>query len=242
MNLCKILLFTLGICTSSSLLATVTHSVGIARDAKDQSIRYIEHHQYLPSGEHLVKYYDPEGTVMVTKTITYPGLPQHPEINQTDFTKDTKIVTTNTANSATMVRTMSGVNETLVVALDEATIIDAGFDSFLKSQWTRFSAGESKIFRLAVAGKQSLLKIRITKQQTKDKNTTFKIEPHNFFVRMLVPEMLLTYGPDRQLLTYQGLTNLNLPADQDRDVVVAFSQHTSPEPLGLPLPHWLPKK
>lgn len=237
----QLLIFILSLCFSSSLLATVTHSVGVARDANDQSIRYIEHHQHLTSGEHLVKYYNPNGKVMVTKEITYPGLPQHPQINQTDFTKDTQVTTSNSALSVTMVRTMSGASERMEVALDAKTIIDAGFDPFLKSQWHTFSEGKSQIFKLVVAGKESLLKIQITKQATIENTTAFKIEPKNFFIRMLVPEMLLTYGPDRQLLTYKGLTNLNLPADQDRSVIVTFSNYTSANQLNEPLPEWVPK-
>lgn len=240
MNVCKFLLFALCACVSSSLLATVTHSVGIARDANDQSMRYVEHHQYLPSGEHLVQYFDSSGKVMVAKRITYPGLPQHPEINQTDFTKNTQVKTTNSANSVTMVRSMSGVSETLEVALDELTIIDAGFDSFLKSQWQNFSEGEPQTFKLAVAGKESLLKIQITRQASTATTTAFKIQPKNFFIRMLVPEMLLIYGPDRRLLTYNGPTNLNLPAGQDGSVVVTFSNYTSSDELNKPLPQWVP--
>lgn len=236
----KFLLFVLSVCVANPLFATVTHSVGIARDAKDQSIRYVEHHQYLPSGEHLVKYFDPQGNLMVSKTITYPGLPQHPEINQTDFTKNTQVKTTNTAQSVTMVRSMSGASESLEVALDETTIIDAGFDRFLRSHWQNFDEGEPQIYKLAVAGKESLLKIQITKQAGSGKNTAFKIEPKNFFIRLLVPEMLLIYGPDRNLKTYQGLTNLNLPTDQDRSVVVGFSNYTSSDQLNKPLPRWVP--
>lgn len=242
MSACRFLLFVLGLSVSSQLLAAVSHSVGIARDAEDRTIRYVEHHQYLASGEHLVRYFDANGSLMVTKKITYPSLPQHPEIDQTDLTKNTQVRTTNSARSVTMLRNMSGVSESLEVALDNTTIIDAGFDSFLRSQWQTFSVGESQTFKLAVVGKESLLKVQITKQAVTNSNTTFKIEPKNFFIRMLVPEMLLIYGPDRQLLTYKGLTNLNLPSGEDRNVIVTFSNYTSPGQLSKPLPQWLPNE
>lgn len=240
MNFTKLLLLIVSLFFAQLLSATVTHSVGIARDAKNQTLRYVEHHQYLPSGDHLVKYFTPAGDIIATKIITYPGLPQHPEIVQADFTNNTKITTKNSNQSITMVRNMAGAIERFQLPLDATTLVDAGFDSFLRSHWHKFIVGESQVFKLAVAGQDSLLKIQITKQPSSDNRTEFTIQPKNLFIRLLAPEMLLVYGSNRRLETYAGPTNLNLPAKQGRDVTVAFNNYTSSEKLDRPLTNWLP--
>lgn len=170
----------LSIVTSQSLLAAVTHSIGVARDAANQSIRYVEHHQYLASGEHLVKYLDPIGDIIATKTMTYPGLPQHPEIVQSDFTRDMDVETYNTDQTLEMIRNVSGVVETFKFPMEETTIVDAGFDYFLRNNWQSFEDGVPQVYKLAVAGQERLLAVQITKQPSSDTNTVFTIKPRNF--------------------------------------------------------------
>lgn len=223
------------------LNAVVTHTVGIARNAQDQSIAYIEHHQHLPSGHHLVSYFDQAGAVMVSKSITYPGLPQHPYVIQTDFTSGMSVQTYTTATKIQMVRNLSGVVEKFDFPLDNNTIVDAGFDNFLKDNWQRFKENKPQVFKLAVAGQENLLRVQVTKQRSTN-NLAFTIKPKNFFIRLLVPEMQLQYASNGRLLAFQGLTNLNLPGGKNRKVEVKFNYYTSPEKLTRPLPQWVPEQ
>ena len=229
----------LSIVTSQSLSAAVTHSIGIARDANNNVIRYVEHHQYLASGDHLVKYFDPTGDIIATKTMSYPGLPQHPEIVQSDFTRDMDVETYNTDQTLEMIRNVSGLVETFNFPLDETTIVDAGFDYFLRNNWQTFEEGVPQVYKLAVAGQERLLTVQITKQPSSDTNTAFTIKPRNFFVGLLVPEIRLRYDRDRRLLAYEGLTNLNLPSGR-KNVSIEFNHYSSPNKLARPLSQWVP--
>ncbi len=240
MNLLKTFVLCLSIITAHSALAAVTHSIGIARDTENQALRYVEHHQYLPSGDHLIKYFDHAGAVIATKTLTYPGLPQHPEIIQTDHTRDIEVATNNTGQTVEMTRKVAGKVETFAVPLDESTIVDAGFDNFLRNNWQRFDDDVPQVYKLAVAGQDSLLKVQITKQPGSSTNTAYTIEPRNFFIRLLVPEMRLLYDPEHRLLAYEGPTNLNLAAGQDRKVSIEFNHYSSEKVLARPRSQWIP--
>ena len=143
--------------------------------------------------------------------MTYRGLPQHPEIVQSDFTRDMDVETYNTDQTLQMIRNVSGLVETFNFPLDETTIVDAGFDYFLRNNWHTLEDGVPVAYKLAVAGQERLLTIQMTKQPSSDTNTAFTIKPRNFFIRLLVPEIRLLYNRDHRLLAYEGLTNLNLP-------------------------------
>lgn len=240
MKFITISILIMSIITSQSLMAAVTHSIGIARDAETQSISYIEHHQYLPSGDHLVKYFDHTGDILATKTLTYPGLPQHPEIVQSDFTRDMDVTTLNTDRTLEMTRKVSGRVESFEIPLDETTIVDAGFDYFLRNNLQNFKDGVPQVYKLAVAGQDRLLKVNITKQPSSGSSTAFTIKPKNFFIRMLVPEMRVLYDRKRRLAAYDGLTNLNLPPGQNRAVSITFNHYSSADQLARPLSQWLP--
>lgn len=227
--------------TPQPSVADVAHAVGIARDATNQQLRYIEHHQYLPSGEHRVKYFDHTGEVLVTKSLTYPDLPQHPEITQTEPASNLKVTTRNQGSTMQQVVQRKGQTETLEVPLDTKTIIDAGFDTFIRAQWQSFEENVPKIYNLAVVGEKRLLKVAITKQPNDGTNTPFTVEPTNFFLRLLVPKMHLHYDSKRRLSGYVGPTNLNLPKGNDGKVSIEFTHYTSTEPLANPQAAWLPE-
>jgi len=231
-----------GLLLPQTLLATVTHSVGIARDAKNQTLRYVEHHQYLPSGDHLVKYFDASGKLLATKAMTYPGLPQHPEIAQTDFTRDTTVQTSNSDQNIEMVRTTAGKTERFAFPIEPEIIVDAGFDSFIRANWKNFREGEAQVYRLAVAGQENLLKVQITKQAASGDSFPFTIKPNNFFIRLLVPQMRVVYDSERRLSAYEGLTNLNIAEGKDRKIAIKFNHYLSKAALDRPRAQWLPEQ
>ncbi|MEQ9450587.1 MAG: hypothetical protein RJQ07_03295 [Pseudomonadales bacterium] len=216
-------------------MAAVTHSVGVARDTSNGTIAYVEHHQYLPSGRHLVSYYLSDGTVIATKEMTYPGLPQHPEIDQQDLLRDEQItlsITDQTLNVRK--RTPRGTNE-FTLTVDDETIVDAGFDAFIRSHWAHFADGTEQQYKFAVAGEPRLLTVLITKEP--GATHAFTIKPKNFLVRLFVSDIQLRYDTQQRLQSYQGLTNLKVDA---RNVLIQFSHYTTAAPLTRPLAQWLP--
>ncbi|MDG2276665.1 MAG: hypothetical protein P8L31_01805 [Pseudomonadales bacterium] len=213
------------------------HSVGVARDVSGGSIQYIEHHQYLQTGEHLVKYFDPAGMKLVAKKMTYPLLPQHPQIQQVDFARERELRVVPDIGTVRMVTKQDGRTKEYQLPLDEATIIDAGFDFFIRDHWDLFRLGERQVYKFAIAGHANLLDVSITKVRESSDGTTFSLKPSNFFVRLLVPTIRVDYDGQKRLKAYHGTTNLDVKA---RDVVIEFSHYNTTEQLARPMAGWFP--
>lgn len=223
-----IFLALVGISFPTDILARVSHSVGVARDSVTDTIRYIEQHQYLLTGGHLVTYFDTEGNVLVERKITYPSLPQHPQIIENDFTRNVKMIGYINANILYTRKKSPNTEEFYEVPLDDSTIIDAGFDTFLRTHWDNFKVGKPQTYKLAITSRQRLLSVNIVKLPGDKGLTPFVVTPKNFLVRLLLPEIHLWYDQSRRLFRYQGLTNLNLAKGQSRNVSIEFTHYDRP--------------
>ena len=232
-------------CVCASIAATsagasVSHSVGVARAKEDASVQYVEHHQYLETGEHLVTYFTSSGELLATKRLTYPGLPQHPRIEQADFTRDATVTAMAEDGKLRVVNSTSGTEDSFQLPLNENTIVDAGFDSFIRENWESFDNGEPRVFRFAIAGQKRLLSVDLTRESLSADGALFSIRPRNFLVRLLVPEMRIYYDRERRLSVYEGMTNLKLTPGLPKNVTISFNHYESAERLDKPLPAWLP--
>ncbi|MDZ7684434.1 MAG: hypothetical protein U5O39_05040 [Gammaproteobacteria bacterium] len=110
------------------LVAEVEHSVGIARDEKDERLEYIEHHQYFEDGSHRVDYYSPSMDVIAFKKLTYPTLPQHPRIEQENLRNGTETLVEPLEDTIRMVRQEDGSTTEISVERRPDVVCDAGFD------------------------------------------------------------------------------------------------------------------
>ncbi|MBD3648029.1 MAG: hypothetical protein HUJ31_11395 [Pseudomonadales bacterium] len=225
-----LLIIALTFCPAAS--ATIVHTIGIARDTANDAMLYIEHHVYLPSGEHRVRYISPQGTLLAERSIRYPRLPQHPEIlHRVDGDRAVRIAY---EDGRMVMTTHRDDNEALTYEkpLTNDLIIDAGFDAFIRERWKDFNANPVQRFELVVAGQRRSLAVEITRTRTIGDETTFIVRPRNWVVGLFVPEASLVYDADRRLVTYEGLTNLPLPGKPR--VVIRFRHHrlqTQPAPF-----------
>lgn len=226
---------------AAEAVAAVQHSVGIARDQNSDAIRYIEHHQYLENGQHLVRYYDTENNILLEKEMRYPGLPQHPVLQQQDYLTDTEISIQRNDDMATMTRS-SGEEDLAEFSfpLTEDTVIDAGFDAYIQDNWDAFDTLQTHRVKFAVAGQTRLIDMKISRVGEQQGLTVFTVEPANWLVRLLVPDMTLYYDDTARLARYEGFSNLKPTQDGSRQVVIKFQHFTLDEFLPAPLDEWLP--
>ena len=221
--------------------ANFRHTIGVARDATDNSVRYIEHHQYGENGEHEVRYFDPGQNVLLEKQMAYEGLPQHPSIEQTDFVSDTNISIRYETDQATMVTSQGESSENFTFDLSPDIVVDAGFDAYVRENWDNFTTGKARDVTFAIAGQKRLLAMKIKRTSIDDSGASFKVEPANWLVRLLLPEIQLSYDAERRLTRYEGFSNLKPTSGQSRTVVIEFSHYQLDNDLEEPLPQWLPK-
>ncbi|MBO6555605.1 MAG: hypothetical protein JJ934_16950 [Pseudomonadales bacterium] len=222
--------------------AAVRHTIGIARDADDNTVRYIEHHQYRDNGEHEVRYFDSEENVLLEKLMAYEGLPQHPSITQTDYLNNEQIAVSYDAEYATMVTSRQGTSERFSFEINPEIIVDAGFDAYIRGHWELFDTNAEQSVIFAIAGQNRLLSMKIQRIDIDEKGASFRVQPANWLVRMLLPDIHLSYDGTRQLTRYEGFTNLKTSSDRSRHVIIDFSHYQMDEGLYRPLPQWLPAK
>ncbi len=220
--------------------AAVRHTIGIARDADDNTVRYIEHHQYRDNGEHEVRYFDVEENVLLEKLMAYEGLPQHPSITQTDYLNDVQIAVSYDTEQATMVTSRDGKSEQFSFEISPEIIVDAGFDAYIRDNWALFDTNSKQSVTFAIAGQSRLLAMKIERTDINENGAAFTVQPANWLVRMLLPEIQLSYDETRQLTRYEGFTNLKTNSGRSRNVIIDFSHYQMDEGLDRPLPQWLP--
>jgi len=75
---------------------------------------------------------------------------------------------------------------------------------------------------------------------TASKQVRFKVYPNNWLARMFLPTLNLTYTPDRQLLRFEGYSNLIPAKGKGNQVVIDFVYHETDAVLSRPLEAWLP--
>ena len=219
--------------------AAVRHTVGIARDADDNSIRYVEHHQYSENGDHAVRYFDPARNVLLEKEMAYTGLPQHPSILQRDYVRDMEINLRYDADQAVMVTSKDGGSEKFTFDVTPDIIVDAGFNAYIRENWESFSEQPKQSVTFAIAGQSRLLAMNIERQAISADGASFVVKPANWLVRMLLPEIQLNYDRERQLARYEGFTNLKAKSGKSRNVVIEFSHYELERTLEEPLPQWV---
>jgi hypothetical protein len=221
--------------------ATVRHTIGIARDAEDNSVRYVEHHQYSENGDHAVRYFDPARNVLLKKELAYTGLPQHPSILQRDYVRNMQIDLRYDAEQAVMVTSKDGGSEKFTFDITPDIIVDAGFDAYIRENWESFSKQPRQSVTFAIAGQSRLLAMNIERKGISIDGASFEVRPANWLAPVLLPEIQLNYDNDRQLVRYEGFTNLKAESGQSRAVVIEFSHYELERTLEEPLPQWVPE-
>jgi hypothetical protein len=218
---------------------SVLHSVGIARGV-DSTVSYIEHHQYLESGQHLIRYYDNGLRLLVTKELSYPDLPQHPTLKQTDVLRQTEITIETEKMTAVMTQLSLKDWGVFEFELSEEVIIDAGFDAYIRANWGSFEHQPVQQFRFAVAGHFRLIQMEVSSIDSGVEGATFTVTPKNWLIRLILPTISLSYDTTRQLARYQGFSNLKQTGEK-RNVVINFKHYEMQTPLSMPLFEWLPQ-
>lgn len=210
--------------------------IGVAYDLKTREILYREYHFYSPDGVyHQVTYKSPEGQLWVDKTINYSAGFVGPQYYLNSYTAQDSLGIIWSGNKLQVMD--KNFNKTALdikaVSDDTPLVIDAGFDHFVKNNFSSLVAGESLSFYFPIAKRELLAKLRIANNSCsyssgldETPHQCFKLEVANWVLRLLVAPIELGYHREsQQLLRYRGLSNIeNL---QGQSQVVDIHYHYS---------------
>ncbi len=224
--------------------ASVFHSVGIARSTDNGEVRYIEHHQYFDDGRHLIRYFDRSLNLIAYKDLSYGDSKLRPQIRQKNLITDTEILVRPNDNAVEQVVIQGDTREEFTVPLKETTVIDAGFDAYIRSAWDQLVVnGKPTFFDFAIAGRDITIPMRVKPIPANtaglEGKTGFVVEPKNWLVRQLVPEIRLQYNGQKRLARYEGFSNIAPTAGQSRTVAITFQHYSLDKRLEQPLSDWL---
>ena len=199
-------------------LASLTFEEGVAREPGSDRLLYREQHlvrrQDGEPTERLVIYRCGDGTPFARKRVDYRGSAVAPEF----VFEDARIgyregLRRRTGVESLWVREGQGEAERSAPLQDDARLVaDAGFDEFIRDNWTPLVSGESVPLRFAVPSRLQSLGFKVNRQGS----AQFGGEPaETFRLRLggllgwIAPHIDVAYGRDsRRLLRFEGLSNL----------------------------------
>ncbi len=212
------------VCLALGLVASPAHAAlsfeeGLARDPESNALLYREHHLVRrvdgQPRERLVLYRCADGTAFARKRVDYRGSVQAPEFSLEDARLGYGEGLRRRGDAGTVwVREGSGRKERSA-ALDDARarlVADAGFDEFIRGQWSALSAGKSVPLRFAVPSRLESLGFKVSRvgQATHagEAADVFRLRLGGV-LGWVAPHIDVAYGREsRRLLRFEGLSNL----------------------------------
>lgn len=205
----KLLFVTLLTSFSTFLLASDIVFFGNATDVETGESLYQEIHtlQVSENGEpisELVEYVSADGTLLGKKELFY----------KTPYAPDYTVEFYNVGRKEIVER---GENQIMIDAREKVNLaipsspyaIDGGFHYFIQQNFEALERGESIDFDFLSAGRGTFLPLEIKPVQNTGDRLVLSLRLQNFFLSRLVKPIELTYSiENKQLLTYDGLTNM----------------------------------
>ena len=93
--------------------------------------------------------------------------------------------------------------------------------------------------RLAVAGNPRLIKVILKTLKSDDSGKIISVQPSNWLVRLMIPEITLAYDVDQRLRLYEGPPNRSLVSTDTKSITIGFQLYQHHKQLDTPLSQWL---
>lgn len=191
------------------VVGSETRALGSAYDKETGEFLYNELHRcFTDEKQCLVEYRDPAGELLAAKELDYFGRPYQPSLVVTDY--------------------RSGTELHLDGPADDALVVDAGFDNFIRSRWEILDSGGSVQFNFLVPGRNAPISMRANRDMREDCDPgelCIQVGLDSWLLARFVDPILLTYSTDdRLLLSYDGPGNL-LSRDGFAPSVVIHYEH-----------------
>jgi len=208
---------------------------GQAVDRDSGKLVYQERHSMAedPSGLWVMDsdYLDPQGDLFAERTVWFEAdSPQRPSYRLVDYRDDFEEGATKTEDGKfELYRIIDGERESAIIdpAKQRNLVIDAGFSALISDNWDALLQGERIRFDFASAARLTTIQFRLMHQPSAstDQAQRFCLEPSNWFVRMLVVPIELTYASsNKALIGYDGLSNIRRESGGNHVVSIAFPE------------------
>ncbi|WP_328189949.1 hypothetical protein [Marinobacter sp. OP 3.4] len=185
-----------------------------------------------------VRYVRPDDDkAFATKVLTYPNSLQTPDVDfrQPSFGERLGIVRRDDILAIDWsIEGEDGGDWTLNPGPD--LVIDAGFDHFIRANWTTLTSGDSVAFRFLAPtrGEAYDFVVEPAPEAINGADHSFRIRPEGLIMRLAVDPIRLGYGDDGLLTHYQGLGNIRRNQDENYQVSIEYQATARPGCALLP--------
>lgn len=178
--------------------------VGEARDLTTGETVYLEY--YFCTDDELkcsVYYLRPDEEVIARKDLDYQPSAKAPSLTFQDFRIDREIKIEPTGTES---------------------VVDAGFDNFVRLQWDDLEDGEAVKFPFRMVGREEAIKMRASREQQCERdNLCLQIRLDSWLLGNLIDPIQLTYDRSSQrLLRFKGISNLRNDEGRTQKVDITY--------------------
>jgi hypothetical protein len=205
---------------SASLVAATESRLSYSAEAfamDGDDLLYVERHvEIIREGrlaEREVRYEDPRGELIAEKLVRYGESPLAPSFAMTDFRIGLREGAE--VDSGEVVLFSGPLDERdrgRSVKRPQVAVIDAGFDAFMRENFSEVAEGRNLEFDFAVPAVGRFFKFRLVPhgrvEYRGEEALSIKMKPANRLLRLLVDPIDLVYGLDGRLLEFRGLSNV----------------------------------
>lgn len=218
-NLSKVLFsfifFALSLFVTMNVQARQLQFIGSAFDLETGKLVYTEKHIVTldEAGNYVrtdVRYVGVDGQVISTKTLDFSMNELAPQLAFDDPRNNLSYKTTLSPEYLVLETQAGAETETNVIEVSGNNIVvDAGFDRMLLQHWDTLLAGNDQLFDFLALTRGSTIEFTLSTVSTSDTEVRFKIEPSNWFIRILMDPIVLDYDvKTKRLMRYEGITNI----------------------------------
>lgn len=183
---------------------------------------------------HEVAYHKPEVDVsFARKALEYDASVLRPIVDfvQPRFDEEMEVTYPEPDRLLINWQTPSGDSERFEVAYSPNTVVDSGFDNFVRQNWQSVAAGESVEFRFLgpTRGEHYGFVLEPVRSDKVDADHVVQIRPAGMVLRFLVAPIVLGYNESGALTDYYGLTNIRKNQETNYTAHIRYSVDTYPD-------------
>lgn len=209
---------------------TTGHYTGVAYDPETSRVRYREEHWLMGNGtarQRLVLYRCPDGRPFARKLVRYTGTAWAPAFEYEDARSAYRegVTVAGERLTVTVSRDAGKSARAGSVDLHADTVVDAGFDDFVKAHWSAVSNPKGRTVRFVVPSRMDDLRLVI---RPDDASTGSPSVRHfrmtlDGWLGALAPAVSLAYTEaDHRLIGFEGPSNVKSDEGKNQKVRIVF--------------------
>jgi hypothetical protein len=184
--------------------------------------------------QHQVAYHKPDSEAsFATKALEYKASVLRPTVDFVQPTFDEKMEITYPEPETLSIdwQTPQGDSERFEVTYPSNTVVDAGFDNFVRQNWQSVVAGEPVEFRFLgpTRGEHYGFVLERVENDQVEADHVVQIRPTGMVLRFLVDPIVLGYNDSGSLSDYLGLTDIRKNQDENYTAHIRYSVETTPD-------------